>query len=99
MSNSGVSSRRTFLQQSAAASLAAFGVPTIQARAANDTLNIGCIGTGGRCRTLMKPLAGIPGVRIAAVCDIYDKHLDAARALADPKAVAEANYHKLLERK
>ena len=38
--------------------------------AANDTINVGCIGTGGRCRTLMKSLAQIPGVRIAAVCDV-----------------------------
>ena len=40
-------------------------------------LNVGCLGTGGRCQTLMKSLAQVPGVRIAAVCDIYDAHLDA----------------------
>ena len=44
--------------------------------AANDTLTVGCLGTGGRCQTLMKSLAQVPGVRIAAVCDIYDAHLE-----------------------
>ena len=66
--------------------------------AANDTINVGCIGTGGRCRTLMKSLAQIPGVRIAAVCDVYDPHLDQARKLADPGAVASTRYREILDR-
>ena len=76
-----------------------FGVESARGFMANDTLNVACIGTGGRCRTLMKSLAQVPGVRIAAVCDIYDKHLDAAKALADPKALAAANYREVLDRK
>ncbi len=83
----------------AGATLAALGAEGARGFAANDTLNVGCIGTGGRCQALMKALAGVPGVRIAAVCDIYDKHLAAARGLADPKAFALANYHELLARK
>ena len=61
--------------------------------------SVGCIGTGGRCRTLMKSLAQVPGVRIAAVCDIYDAHLDEAKKLADPKAFATKHYRELLDRK
>ena len=60
----------------------------------NETLNVGCIGTGGRCRTLMKPLATIPNVRIAAVCDIWDDNLEAGRKLADPKAFTTKVYTK-----
>jgi len=67
--------------------------------AANDTVNVGCLGTGGRCRTLMKSLAHVPGVRIAAVCDIYDAHLDAAKKLADPQAFATKHYREVLDRK
>jgi predicted dehydrogenase len=94
-------SRRSFLKHSAAAAagLAALGVPAVQARDANDTLTIGCIGTGGRCRTLMKSLAKIPKVRIAAVCDIYDTNLEAGRKLADPKAFATKRYKELLDSK
>jgi predicted dehydrogenase len=91
-------SRRTFLMTSAAA-LAAAGAPAARARSANDTLNIGCIGTGGRCQTLMKSLVKVPNVRIAAVCDIYDAHLDAARKIADPKAVATKVYKEILDNK
>jgi predicted dehydrogenase len=94
-------SRRTFLQKSAtvAAGLATYGVPAVQARDANDTLNIGCIGTGGRCRTLMKSLVKIPKVRIAAVCDIYDGNLSAGQKLADDKAFVTKHFKELLDRK
>ena len=53
---------------------------------ANETINVACIGTGGRCRKLMESLVKVPGVRIAAVCDIWDVHLDLAKKLADPQA-------------
>ena len=91
-------SRRTFLMTSAVA-VAAVSVPAAQAKSANDTLNIGCIGTGGRCQTLMKSLVKVPNVRIAAVCDIYDAHLAAGRKLADPKAVATKVYKEILDNK
>jgi predicted dehydrogenase len=96
-------SRRGFFETvgryGAGAALTALSVESARGYAANETLNVGCIGTGGRCRTLMKSLATVPGVRIAAVCDIYDKHLEAGRGLADPKAFATATYAELLGRK
>jgi predicted dehydrogenase len=94
-------SRRTFLKSSAtAAALTAFGAPAVLAsRAPSETLNVGCIGTGGRCQTLMKSLVKVPNVRIVAVCDIYDAHLDAARKLADPKAVGTKIYKDILDNK
>jgi predicted dehydrogenase len=100
MSNPNASSRRSFLKNSAAAAagLAALAVPACQARDPNDTLNVGCIGTGGRCRTLMQSLVKVPKVRIAAVCDIYDGNLEAGRKLADPKAFATKHYKELLDR-
>ncbi|HEY7426163.1 MAG TPA: Gfo/Idh/MocA family oxidoreductase [Gemmataceae bacterium] len=90
--------RRSFLKTSAATT-AAFAVPTTNALGANEMLNIGCIGTGGRCRTLMKSLKKVPNVRIAAVCDIYDAHLKLGRELADPKALASKHYKEVLDRK
>jgi predicted dehydrogenase len=67
--------------------------------AANETLNIGCIGTGGRCRELMRALQRIDGVRITAVADVWDVHLMEGRKLADPKAFATKDYTELLRRK
>ncbi len=66
---------------------------------ANETLNIGCIGTGGRCRSLMRTIKKVPGVRLAAVCDIWDDHLEKGRELADPEAFTSKHYHDLLESK
>jgi predicted dehydrogenase len=91
-------SRRSFLKTTAA-SVAALSVPAVNVLGANETLNVGCIGTGGRCRKLMESLVKIPNVRIAAVCDIYDVHLDLGKKLADSKAFATKQYKELLARK
>lgn len=96
--------RREFLEtvgQLGAGTLlaASTGLETTRGYAANDTIEVACIGTGGRCRALMKSLANVPNVRIAAVCDIYEPHLAEGRKLADPKAHASRVYRELLERK
>ncbi|MEX0936827.1 MAG: Gfo/Idh/MocA family oxidoreductase [Pirellulales bacterium] len=91
--------RRHFLGTSAAA-VAALAAHTESARGfqANDTLNVACLGTGGRCRWLMERLGRLPNVRLAAVCDIWDHHLEEGRKLADERAVAETDFRRLLDR-
>jgi len=92
-------SRRSFLASAAALAAASpFGAPAATVLGANETLRVGCIGTGGRCRTLMKSLAKIPDLRVTAICDVYSPHLDLARPLADPSAFATASYKALLDR-
>lgn len=55
--------RRFFLGAATAASATrVFG--------ANDAINIGVIGLGGRGQDHMQSLAKVPGARIAAVCDV-----------------------------
>src|SRR4051794_16757016 len=88
-------SRRIFLAQSTA--LVAASV--LPARSALETINVACLGTGGRCRTLMSSLAKIKNVRLAAVCDIWDKHLADAQKIADPKAIISKDYKALLANK
>ncbi len=95
-------SRRRFLETTgwaAGAALAGASVESARGYMANDTIEVACLGTGGRCRHLMKSLAQIPGVRIAAVCDIWDVHLAEGRKLADAKAIATKEYRELLDRK
>src|SRR5262249_22188885 len=96
-------SRREFLETiRSAAGVAAGTLATVESArgySANDTLERACLGTGGRCMTLMKSLAQVPGVRLAAVCDIYDAHLAAARRIADRRAIATKHYGELLQRK
>jgi predicted dehydrogenase len=91
------SNRREFLAAGAVA-LAAAARPGV-GYAANDAVSIGAIGTGGRCRQLMKSLGKVPGVRVTAVADIWDVSLNNARPLADTKALVTKSYKELLDRK
>jgi predicted dehydrogenase len=88
-------SRRSFLGQSAAAAAPLF----LPRRGAIDTLEVGLIGTGGRCRHLMQALAKVPRVRMAAVCDVWDHHLNLARKLADRRAFVTKDYKEVLARR
>ena len=54
-------SRRTVLAGSLAAGLHAAGRPARASRLVNDTIEVGCIGTGGRAMHLMGRLAAVPG--------------------------------------
>src|SRR5215475_11341608 len=47
----------------------------------------------------MEVLAQVPGVRIAAVCDVWDVHIDMAKKLADPQAITSKKYREILDRK
>lgn len=91
-------SRRSFVKVAATAGVFA-AVETARGYAANETLNIGCIGTGGRCRRLMESLRVLPGVKIAAVSDVWDVHLEAGKKLAATDAKAYKDYRELLARK
>src|SRR4051812_38272315 len=94
--------RREWLETmgvTAAAAAAAGHTATAKGFAANETITVGCIGTGGRCRRLMQSLATIPGVKIAAVCDIWDFHLAEGKKLAEANAFSTKDYRALLDRK
>jgi predicted dehydrogenase len=92
-------SRRSFILSAGTAAAATIAGSVAQSFAANETINVACIGTGGRCRTLMKSLVKIEKVRMAAVCDVWDFHLAEGKKLADPKAVASKNYQDVLAMK
>lgn len=96
-------SRRSFLGQGAglvaASTLLAASTESARGFAANDTITVACLGTGGRCQHLMKSLANVPNVKMVAVCDIYEPHRESARKLADKSAVSVKDYRELLDRK
>ena len=95
------SNRREFLERFGLTSglLLAGYTSTARSFAINETLNVGCIGTGGRCQALMRALQEVPGVRVTAVCDVWDKHLEAGAKLADPAAATTKHHQELLARK
>jgi predicted dehydrogenase len=88
--------RRTFLASSLAAG---FAVESARGYRANDTLQVGLIGVGGRCRHLVQSFPKIPNVKITAVCDVWDANLEAAKKLAAPGAFATKHHEELLARK
>ena len=54
--------RREFLRAAGVLAASSALVSPSTAFAANDTIRVGCIGVGGRCRKLMESLRTIPGV-------------------------------------
>lgn len=64
-----------------------------------EPVNIGFIGTGTQGQTLLQRLVRIPGVRVAAVCDIYPPHLSRGLRMTGSQATTYRDYRKLLERK
>lgn len=90
--------RRDFLAAGTAALLAGTATESARGFQANDTLRVGCIGTGGRCRALMRSLAAVPNVTVTAVCDVWETNLAEGKRLADRSAFATARHEDLLAR-
>ncbi|MCH2372588.1 MAG: Gfo/Idh/MocA family oxidoreductase [Planctomycetes bacterium] len=94
--------RRAFLRRvgAGAAGVAAIGSPgVLGGYPANERINIGAIGTGGRCtRALLPAVKSIDGIEVVAVCDVWDPAIERAKALATPGAVHTRYYERILER-
>jgi predicted dehydrogenase len=80
------STRRSFFVSAATAAAATVVGDSARGVVANDTIQIGVVGSGGRARHLMKSLAGIDKVRIIHVCDVWDVSLAEGKKLADANA-------------
>ena len=93
-----LNNRRDMLKAMGAAVTGGFMASSL-GYAANETIQVGIIGTGGRAQALMKALAQIPGVRMTAVCDVWDKHLADGKEIAGSSAFATKNYREILDRK
>ncbi|TWT86205.1 Inositol 2-dehydrogenase [Pseudobythopirellula maris] len=95
MSPSQHPSRRRFLGQAAAgAALLACGSRRAHA-APGEQLSIGVIGMGWRGGELAKTFNALPGVRLAALCDVDRARLDEAGALY-PGATRYSDHRELL---
>lgn len=96
----GTPSRREFLANASIAGMVLGGYQaTAAGYRANETIEIGCIGTGGRWNQLMDKLLNMPGVRVSAVCDVWDMNLDKGKSRAARKAFATKNHEALLRRR
>lgn len=86
-------SRRSFLQQSAALSTAAWSIPR-RAGSSLERLNLAIVGVAGRGAA---NLQAVSNQNIVALCDVDRNHLSAARE-RHPQADSYQDYRKLLER-
>jgi predicted dehydrogenase len=82
--------RRAFLASAAAAG---------RAIGANDRVNVGLIGCGGRGRYVAGFMREAPGAEFTAVCDVYAQNAARAREWAGTGARQFSDFRKLLELK
>jgi predicted dehydrogenase len=75
--------RRDFLKAAVASAPLLISARALGLRApgANETVNVGLIGLGGRCRHLAETCSHIPQMRIAAVCDCFKPRVDSFMGL------------------
>ena len=86
-------SRRQFVV-GAAAGAAALSFPIRRVLGANETVNVGFIGVGGRGTHSAKWFGEIPGVRVAAVCDVDKGHISAAQKSLDAQDIKDVKGHE-----
>jgi len=93
--------RRQFLRRSThcAVLLSGGALAVRRALGANDRVNLGLIGCGGRGMTVARSLRAVPNVEFAAVCDVYEPRLEAAHAWAGPSCRRFRDFRALLELK
>lgn len=91
MVKGGLLSAGVLASASAVGSISRFG--------ANDTINIGIIGTGDRGGGLIPFLNEIEGIQVTACCDILDFRLEEGLAKTANKAKGYPDYRKLLDNK
>ncbi|MEC7555609.1 MAG: Gfo/Idh/MocA family oxidoreductase, partial [Planctomycetota bacterium] len=87
--------RREFLVAAGTGAVVAPEIVSAAVRGANERLNIGAIGVGGRGAG---DLAAVSGENIVALCDVDADRLGAA-AGKHPKAETYSDYRRLLDRK
>ncbi len=94
-------SRRSFLQSASAVGLGFQVLPASQLVAANDKINVACIGVRGRGNSVMQTFAANSDCAITHICDVRDdvrkargKEIEAKTGLA-PKLVRD--YRELLD--
>jgi predicted dehydrogenase len=93
--------RRQFLGSVARATLAASAGALAGGRVlgANERVNVGIIGCGGRGKLLTELARKLPEVEVVAACDVYERQTANASQWAGPRCRAFGDFRRLLELK
>src|SRR5215510_8774394 len=92
-------SRREFINQTTAASVAFTAASWNSVLGANERVRLGVIGTGNRGSDVMGWFLKESDVEVTSLCDCYDKHLDNALKKTEGKAKTYTDYRALLDAK
>ncbi|GIW86271.1 MAG: NADH-dependent dehydrogenase [Isosphaeraceae bacterium] len=93
-------SRRTFLAASTALALAGrSGRADDPPASPNDSITLGFIGVGGMGTGLLNIFKGFGDVRVAAVCDVDERHARRAREEAGGQAEIVKDFRRVLDRR
>ena len=93
------STRRDFFQITGALGLASQVLAQDSKISSNDRIGIATIGFGGMGSGDTRYALSIPGVELAAVCDIYDGRLTRAKELYGSQVFTTRDYREILARK
>jgi predicted dehydrogenase len=63
----------------------------------SDQINVGVIGVGSRGQWMMRHLLRVPGVRITALCDIYEPRFLEGQAITDADTPTYKDYRRMLD--
>jgi predicted dehydrogenase len=115
MKNHNASSRRKFLQQIGATTLASVATPLTAFAArekaeerilhyekpvsANDKIRVGVVGYGVQGHFDLDTALKVPGVELAGICDLYMGRLENAKEKFGKDLYTTRNYKELLDRK
>jgi predicted dehydrogenase len=91
--------RRDFLQASAIGAAQAAQSAAQSPRSANDRIRFATIGMGGMGSGDTRYALSVPGVELAAVCDVYDGRLDHAKELYGNQIFVTRDYREILARR
>ena len=96
--------RRSFIKKTAVATAGIAGTSYLYGNIlsgikANETINIGVIGTGDRGGGLMSIINSIDNVNVIAACDILPFRLNESLAKTNSNPVGYSDYRQLLDNK
>ncbi|MDA1276461.1 MAG: Gfo/Idh/MocA family oxidoreductase [Verrucomicrobia bacterium] len=94
--------RRHFIQDLAKAAATVSTVSALSSRrvsGANERVNVGLIGCGGRGRLVSRLMREAPNVDFVAVADVYEPSASSAKEWAGPMARSFGDFRKILEMK
>jgi predicted dehydrogenase len=88
--------RRNLLRTASRAGLAMTASSWSRVMGANDRIQLGHVGPGGRGKYVLQNFVKDPTVEVRAICDVWSNQIDEARRIA-PNAKGYRDYRKMLE--